>query len=109
MEYFLYLAETFQQQTLFIIIITPEIFVLKLSQNRKKNIQLLNSTYCLKNYQSKENHLGFNTVALTLLLFSAHIQNGKEKYLNQTFFSQNSLSTKFISNFKGITHKIQLT
>ena len=83
----MYLAETFQQQTLFIIIITPQIFVLKLSQNRKNiYIQLLNSTYCLKNYQSKENHLGFNTVALTLLLFSVHIQNGKGEYLNQTFF-----------------------
>ena len=47
--------------------------------------------------------------SLSFLLFSAHISYGKGNYFNQTVFLQNLQSTKFIFNFKGVTHRIQLT
>ena len=51
----------------------------------------------------------FSNISLPHLLFSAHISYGKGEYLNQTvFFLQNLSSTKFIFNFKGVGHKIQL-
>ena len=44
-----------------------------------------------------------------MLLFSAHILYGKGKYLEQTVFFYKICQAPNLYNFKGVTHRIQLT
>ena len=96
-------------------------FLVKMSQLDTENNQKLKIFQFSKVFQPQENEHTNNSQLLNLvtvgkealllphLFFSPIFSTEKEKIQIKRFFLQNLPSTKFIFNFKGVTHSIQLT
>ena len=69
--------------------------------------QFLPVFHCSGGHEQSKNLAMKQSPPNQTFLFSVHISYGKLKYLNQTGFLIET--TKFISNLKGFTQRIQLT